>query len=116
MASDEKFMAFVRDQLRDSRDISYRKMFGEYAIYKGRKVVALVCDNQLFVKPTPGGKALLDPPREAQPFPGAKPWYVISDALDDAESLSHLIAVTARDLPEPPPKKPKSKKKAARPK
>ena len=31
MASDEKFLAFIRDQLRHSRDVSYRKMFGEMA-------------------------------------------------------------------------------------
>ena len=79
MASDEKFLIFVCDQLRGAGDISYRKMFGEYAIYKDQKVVALVCDNQLFVKPTPGGKALLGQPREAPPYPGAKPCFLIAD-------------------------------------
>ncbi|MCK7502621.1 MAG: TfoX/Sxy family protein [Comamonadaceae bacterium] len=34
-------------------------MFGEYAIYLDGKVVALVCDNQFFVKPTDAGRALL---------------------------------------------------------
>lgn len=111
MASDEKFLTFVCDQLRGAGDISYRKMFGEYAIYKDQKVVALVCDNQLFVKPTPGGKALLGQPREAPPYPGAKPCYLIADGLDDPQLLSELIVTTARELPTPKPTKAKSRRK-----
>jgi TfoX/Sxy family transcriptional regulator of competence genes len=34
-------------------------MFGEYAIYCNEKVVALVCDNQVFVKPTAAGRLLV---------------------------------------------------------
>jgi TfoX/Sxy family transcriptional regulator of competence genes len=86
MASAEKFLTF-------------RKMFGEYAIYKDQKVVALVCDNQLFVKPTPGGNALLGQPREAPLYPRAKPCFLIADGLDDPQLLSELIVTTARELP-----------------
>jgi TfoX/Sxy family transcriptional regulator of competence genes len=114
MASDQNFLSFVCDQMKDAGDISFRKMFGEYAIYKGEKVVALVCDNQLFVKPTTGGKALLRRPREAPPYPGAKPCYVIADGLDDPEFLSKLIATTARELPAPTRTKAKSQRKAVK--
>jgi hypothetical protein len=50
MASDKSFIEFIVDQMEDAGLISYKKMFGEYAIYCDGKVVALVCDNQLFVK------------------------------------------------------------------
>lgn len=30
------------------------QMFGEYALFLDGKVVALVCEDQLFLKPTPG--------------------------------------------------------------
>ena len=103
MATDRKFVDYVCDQLRGAGDISSRKMFGEYALYSGEKVVALACDNQLFVKPTPEGRAELDTVTEGFPFPGARPWFVIDD-LDDGEALSRLIAVTARALPAPKPK------------
>lgn len=43
------------DQMRGGGDIPFRKMFGEYAIYCDAKVLALVCDNQLLVKPTAAG-------------------------------------------------------------
>ena len=58
MATDIDFVKFVADQIDDACDISYRKMFGEYALYSKGKVVALLCDDQLFVKPTAGRKIL----------------------------------------------------------
>jgi len=83
-------------------------MFGEYALYVGPKVVALVCDNQLFVKPTAAGRVLLGTPVEAAPYPGAKSCFLIDDQLDDAAFMAALIRVTGRDLPIPMPKKPKA--------
>jgi TfoX/Sxy family transcriptional regulator of competence genes len=80
-------------------------MFGEYALYMGRKVVALVCDNQLFLKPTATGRALLEHPTEAPPYPGAKPYLLIDSALDDRDLLAELFRATERDMPEPKPKK-----------
>lgn len=105
MASDQRFVTFIIEQMRGAGSISSRKMFGEYAIYCGEKVVALVCDNQLFVKPTAGGLALLGSPPEGRPFPGAKPHFLMDESLDDPEALSELIATTARELPAPTPKK-----------
>jgi TfoX/Sxy family transcriptional regulator of competence genes len=116
MASDEMFVSFIRDQMAGAGPISARKMFGEFAIYCGEKVVALVCDNQLFVKPTAAGKTLLGEPSLARPFPDAKPYFRIDD-VDDAEFLSAIIVATARELPLPKPKPVKkntSKAKAAK--
>ena len=97
MASDENFVAFVRDQMAGAGSISSRKMFGEFAIYCDDQVVAMVCDNQLFVKPTEAGKAFLADPTRAPPFPGAKPYFLLDD-LDDGETLAQLIRATAREL------------------
>ena len=105
MASDPDFLQYVREQLTGVDELSHRKMFGEYALYMGHKVVALVCDNQLFLKPTPAGRALLGSSPEAPPYPGAKPYLLIDAALDDRELLSELFRATERDLPEPKPKK-----------
>ena len=107
MASDVGFVEYVCDQLRDAGRIRSRKMFGEYAIYCGDKLVALVCDDQLFVKPTRGGRAFIGEPVEAPPYPGAKPAFLIEDDLDDREWMTRLIEVTARELPAPKAKKPK---------
>ena len=52
--------------------VSAKKMFGEYGIYCGDKMVALFCDDQLYVKPTDQGKAFAGKLTEAAPYPGAK--------------------------------------------
>ena len=111
MASRQDTVDFICDQMRGAGQIGARKMFGEYALYCGDKLVALVCDNQLFVKPTPGGRAILGQPVEAPPYPGAKPCFFVQEGLDDADLLSRLIARTAQELPAPKPKKPKAKAK-----
>lgn len=107
MATDLEFMEFLADQMAGAGEISYRKMFGEYAVYLDGKVVALVCDNQLFVKPTAAGRAFIGAPVEAPAYPGAKNSFLIEDAFEDREWISELIRITARDLPAPKPKKPK---------
>ena len=107
MATDLEFMEFLADQMAGAGEISHRKMFGEYAVYLGGKVVALVCDNQLFVKPTAAGRAFIGAPVEAPAYPGAKNSFLIEDAFEDREWISELIRITARDLPAPKPKKPK---------
>jgi TfoX/Sxy family transcriptional regulator of competence genes len=105
MASDLGYVQHICDQVRGVGDVSYRKMFGEYALYLGGKVVGLVCDNQLFVKPTAAGRRLLGEPAEGAPYPGAKPHFVLGEHIDDGELLSAVFRATEAELPEPKPKK-----------
>jgi TfoX/Sxy family transcriptional regulator of competence genes len=100
MASDREFITFVCEQLRGAGEISSRRMFGEAAVYLQDKVVALVCDNQLFVKATEPGRAKIGVPIEAPPFPGATNWFLLAD-LDDTEFLAELVRTTADALPVP---------------
>jgi TfoX/Sxy family transcriptional regulator of competence genes len=100
MSSDKVFISFVCEQLRGAGEISSRRLFGEAAIYLQDKVVGLVCDNQLFVKPTDAGRAKIGVPLEAPPFPGANNWFLQAD-LDDPEFLAELIRTTADALPVP---------------
>jgi len=116
MATEASFAVYICDQLSDAGGISARKMFGEYGIYRHGKIVALACDNQLFVKPTPEGEAVLDTPTWGSPFPGAKPFFNVSDVLDDTQMMVRLIEATDAALPAPKKKMPKAKavaKKAA---
>jgi TfoX/Sxy family transcriptional regulator of competence genes len=109
MASDESFVEFIVDQMGDAGHVSYRKMFGEYAVYCHGKVVALVCDNQLFVKQTEGGRSYLGSIVEAAPYPGAKLHFLIGDSFEDREWISGLIKITAEELPAPKPKRSRKK-------
>ena len=113
MASDLEFVEFVADQLKGAGDISYRMMFGEYALYCGGKIVALICDNQFFVKPTEAGRSFIGDVVEAPPYPGAKPSFLIGEQIEDKDWMSNLVRLTEKELPEPKPKK-KPKKKSGR--
>ncbi|CAN5756465.1 TfoX/Sxy family protein [soil metagenome] len=105
MASELGFVLHVCDQVREVGDVSYRKMFGEYGIYVGAKMVALVCDNRLFVKPTEAGRELLGTPTEGSPYPNAMPHFVLDEHLDDRSLLSAVFRATEAALPLPKPKK-----------
>jgi len=109
MASDQEFVDFIVDQLKNAGEITSRKMFGEYAIYCNGKVTALVCDNQLFVKPTEAGRSFIGEVVEAPPYPGAKMSFLIEDGFEDRDWISDLVRITAKELPEPKPKKKKPK-------
>jgi TfoX/Sxy family transcriptional regulator of competence genes len=110
MSSELGFVEYVADQMAAAGQVSFRKMFGEYAIYLGAKVVALVCDDRLYVKETAGGREFIGDVVEAPPYPSARLHFLIEDRLDDRGWLAELIRVTARELPAPKPKKPKAKK------
>lgn len=105
MASDLDFVEYVVDQLADVGAITYRKMFGEYAVYCDGKIVALICDNQLFIKPTEAGRSFIGDVVEAPPYPGAKPSFLIGDQIEDKDWLSNLVRLTTNELPNPKPKK-----------
>ena len=109
MASAQKFVDFIIDQIGFSDSVSYKKMFGEYGLYFDGKLFALVCDNQLFIKPTQSGRVYIDDVVEAAPYPGAKPSFLIEEKLEDREWLRELISITVKELPEPKLKKKKDK-------
>ncbi len=114
MATDAGYAKYVCDQLHDAGGITTIRMFGEYGLYRHGKIVALIADNQLFVKPTPGGEAVLGTPTWGPPYPGAKPFFNVSDLLDDPETLVRLIVATDAALPAPKKKAPKAKAPAVK--
>jgi TfoX/Sxy family transcriptional regulator of competence genes len=76
-----------------------RKMFGEYGLYCDGKMVAVIGDDQLFVKQTPGGRVHAGAVAEVSPYPGAKLCLLIpGDRWEDADWLAGLIRVTAAEL------------------
>ncbi len=114
MATDPEFIQYVHAQSGLGAALASKKMFGEYALYLDGKVVALACDNQLFLKPTAAGRALLHEVIEQPPYPGAKPHYLLADALEDTDTLQRLLRATADALPMPKPKKTAAKQAAGK--
>jgi len=111
MASDQNFVDFVVDQIKNAGEITAKKMFGEYGIYADGKIFGLICDNKLFIKPTNAGREFIGNVVEAPPYKGAKPSFLIEDKIEDSEWLSELVRTSVRELPPPKPKKKKLKPK-----
>lgn len=106
MALSLDFVLYVCEQMSLAGNITYRKMFGEYAVYCEGKCFALICDNQLFINPTKAGLALLPDAVMEIPYEGAKPRILMED-IEDREFLTRLVLDTCAELPMPKPKKKK---------
>ena len=104
MTSDRDFVEYVANQAGLGSALTHRKMFGEYALYLNGTVIAFVCDNQVYVKPTAEGRSVLKTVAEHPPYPQAKPYFRLDGELEDRELLQRLFQVTARALPVPKPK------------
>ncbi|GAB1467949.1 TfoX/Sxy family protein [Candidatus Cloacimonadota bacterium] len=106
MASKQETADYILTQIKGAGNVYAKKMFGEYSVYCDDKIVALVADDQLFIKPTEAGRAFLGNVEEAPPYPGAKNWFYISeDNWDESEWLTQLIMVTTPEVPLPKKKK-----------
>lgn len=58
MATRKETVEFILQKLRHENRFTARAMFGEYALYADGKVVALVCDDRLYVKIVPASAEL----------------------------------------------------------
>lgn len=110
MTSRQTTVDFILEQVAGAGAVSAKKMFGEYGIYCDGKMVALVCDDQLFVKPTESGRSFIGNITEGVPYPGAKACFLITgDKWDNRNWLSELIRISAAELPLPKKKTPRKK-------
>ena len=110
MAQGLEFVEYVVDQVGDSCNLTHKMMFGGCALYMDGKVVALICDDQLFVKPTAAGREFIGSVVEAPPYPGAKNSFLIEEQIEDGDWLTQLLTLTAAELPAPRPRKRKPKR------
>jgi TfoX/Sxy family transcriptional regulator of competence genes len=113
MATELSFVEHVQETARLGSRLTYKKMFGEYALYLDEKVVAFACDNSLFIKPSKAVAELAPDLPQGPPYPGAKDYPIADELLDDPELLRRLIEETAALMPLPKPKKKPVKAAAA---
>lgn len=107
MSTRKETIDFIVEKLQtDPPRFSYRAMFGEYALYADKKTVALVCDDLLYVKILPASAQLEDRCEKGEPYPGARPHYVVEeDMLSNSEDIGDILCAIATSLPEPKKKR-----------
>jgi len=98
--SNPDLVQYIVEQAGKTGEIRARKMFGDYALYCNDKVVGLICDNYLYLKPFQSLEPLLheDDKHMQPPYDGAKLHYVITD-IDDADYVSLLVKRVSENLP-----------------
>lgn len=110
MSTSKEIIAVILDALVPLH-VRARAMFGEYGIYCDEKIVALVCDDRFYLKPTAAVDSLAVDLERCPPYPGAKDFLILDDrCMQDRAQFQRLIQATADELPAPKPKQPKRAK------
>ena len=94
MASNIDYLEFVLELLRECRGITYKKMMGEFMLYKDGLLFGGVYDNRFLIKKT---KSLENLGLKDQiPYPSAKPMLLIDS--EDPDAIKELVDLAIKDL------------------
>ena len=108
MATSENFKTFILEQLADAGYVRARKMFGEYCLYLQEKLVGVIADERLFIKPTKEVENILKSVKPMPAYKGAKNSFYIEE-VDNREYLCELVKTAYNSLPMPECRKKKKK-------
>ena len=94
MASDKDYLVYILELLREVDGVSYKKMMGEYILYKDDIIFGGIYDNRFLVKKT---ESMQDRGMKEQiPYPGAKAMLLVDS--EDSEEIKELILAIINDL------------------
>ena len=94
MASNNEFLQFVLELLRETRGITYKKMMGEFLLYKDGVLFGGVYDNRFLIKNVPSLKEY--GLKEQIPYPSAKPMLLIDS--EDPDEIKEMVLKAVNDL------------------
>ncbi|MBL9128587.1 MAG: TfoX/Sxy family protein [Verrucomicrobiales bacterium] len=111
MATRADVVRFILEKLGSSGRFEAKPMFGEYGLYADGRFVAVICDDQLYVKIVPQSAPLAARCDQDAPYPGAKPHYLVEESLvSRLTELPSILLAMAAALPAKRPKSAKAKK------
>ena len=94
MASSKEYLDYVLELLRETRDITYKKMMGEFMLYKGNVLFGGIYDNRILIQKT--GTLLNSGLKEQIPYPSAKPMLLVDS--EDPDEIKELVMMVVKDL------------------
>ena len=112
MPTSAEYLAYVKEQLSEIDNISYKKMMGEYLVYYKGKYIAAVCDNRLLIKPFEGVELYLPSINYQKPYDGARDMLLV-EFENDTEGFYKLFETAYRNIPEAKLRGRKDKKERA---
>lgn len=87
MASSKDYLTYVLDLLREVSGISFKKMMGEYILYKDDKIFGGIYDDRFLVKKV---KSLEEYEfKEQIPYPGAKPMLLVD--IENPSEIKEIV-------------------------
>ena len=94
MASSTEYLTFILELLREVRGVTYKKMMGEYILYKDNIIFGGIYDNRFLIKKTISN---LDKEyKEIIPYPNSKSMYLIDS--EDPDEIKEIVELVYRDL------------------
>lgn len=94
MASDKDYLIYVLELLSEVKGISYKKMMGEYILYKDGVIFGGIYDNRFLIKKTKSTQNLNL--KEQIPYPSAKPMLLVDS--ENPEEIKELVNKVCNDL------------------
>lgn len=94
MASNKEYFDYVLELLRELKGITFKKMMGEFILYKDGVIFGGVYDNRFLIKKT----ASLENSglKEQIPYPNAKPMLLVDS--EDPDEIKDLVLLIVKDL------------------
>ena len=92
MASSQDYLLFVLELLRNLSGITYRKMMGEFILYKDNVIFGGVYDNRFLVKKTKSNNGL----KEQLPYEGGSMMYLVDS--EDPDEIEQIVRNVINDL------------------
>lgn len=94
MASSKDYLEYVLELLREASGVTYKKMMGEYMLYKDGILFGGIYDNRFLIKKT---KSLENSDLKEQiPYPSAKSMLLIDS--EDPDTIKRLVLLAVNDL------------------
>ena len=94
MASSKEYLTFVIELLRGVKGISYKKMMGEFILYKDDVIFGGIYDDRFLIKKT---KSVIDRGLKEQiPYPSAKPMLLMDS--EDPDEVAELVLAVYKDI------------------
>lgn len=95
MANNQDFIEFCLENLSFVQDLRARKMFGEYGIFSGKYMFAIIADNILFLKIFPETIGYFSD-TTTKAYPGSKNTAPVNPEWleENSEELEKIVMIT----------------------
>jgi TfoX/Sxy family transcriptional regulator of competence genes len=91
MSTTQSQLDFILDQLSFLPNLTTKKMFGEYGLYRDGKYFAVVCDGKLFLKTSPELVSKIGDD-DLRAYEGSKnTLHIPEEILEDKDTLKTLF-------------------------